>query len=220
MQDLILHEQFECEVLEYLNRFRLLDPLVFGGGTMLRLCHGLNRYSVDLDFWIHKPIEIQPFFLKIQDVLSKQYLVKDAMDKHFSLVFEIKSHNFPRSLKIEIRKESNPKRVIERSIVYSEYSTIQVMLYTVSLQSMIKEKISAFLDRKEIRDIFDIEFLVKKGVPLDMDVDTAKKVFDQIDRFKTIDYKSKLGSIISNDQRMYYNEKNFYILKEKLKQIF
>ena len=35
---------------------KLLDPLVFGGGTMLRLCHDLNRYSVDLDFWFLKKI--------------------------------------------------------------------------------------------------------------------------------------------------------------------
>ena len=44
------HEIFEMEVLEKLKNARLLDPLVFGGGSMLRLCHELNRYSVDLDF--------------------------------------------------------------------------------------------------------------------------------------------------------------------------
>ena len=45
------HEIFEIEVLEKLKNTRLLDPLVFGGGTMLRLCHEMQRYSVDLDFW-------------------------------------------------------------------------------------------------------------------------------------------------------------------------
>ena len=45
------HEIFEIEVLEKLKNARLLDSLVFGGGTMLRLCHELKRYSVDLDFW-------------------------------------------------------------------------------------------------------------------------------------------------------------------------
>ncbi len=52
MQDLIQHEQFELEVLDRLNSGRLLTNLIFGGGTMLRLCHGLDRYSVDLDFWV------------------------------------------------------------------------------------------------------------------------------------------------------------------------
>jgi hypothetical protein len=40
------HEIFEIEVLDKMNSIRALDPLVFGGGTMLRLCHELNRYSV------------------------------------------------------------------------------------------------------------------------------------------------------------------------------
>ena len=50
MRDLILHEQFELEILSRMQSGRLLDALVFTGGTMLRLCHGLERYSVDLDF--------------------------------------------------------------------------------------------------------------------------------------------------------------------------
>ena len=52
MQDLIKQEQFELEVLDRLQSGRFLDRLVFGGGTMLRLCYGLGRYSVDLDFWL------------------------------------------------------------------------------------------------------------------------------------------------------------------------
>ena len=44
------HEVFQIEVLDKMNSAKLLEPLVFGGGTMLRLCHELNRYSVDLDF--------------------------------------------------------------------------------------------------------------------------------------------------------------------------
>ena len=48
------HEIFEIEVLETLKNSKLLEPLVFGGGTMLRLCFELKRYSADLDFWFVK----------------------------------------------------------------------------------------------------------------------------------------------------------------------
>jgi hypothetical protein len=54
MRDLIKQEQFELEVLDRLQSGRFLDRLVFGGGTMLRLCYGLDRYSVDLDFWLRR----------------------------------------------------------------------------------------------------------------------------------------------------------------------
>jgi predicted nucleotidyltransferase component of viral defense system len=53
MQDLIKQEQFEIEVLDRLKSGRFLDNLIFTGGTMLRLCYGLNRFSVDLDFWLY-----------------------------------------------------------------------------------------------------------------------------------------------------------------------
>ena len=51
MQDLIEQERFEIEVLDRLNSGRFLRIFIFCGGTMLRLCHGLDRFSLDLDFW-------------------------------------------------------------------------------------------------------------------------------------------------------------------------
>ena len=56
------HEVFEIEVLEKMNSAKMLEPLVFGGGTMLRLCHELSRYSVDLDFWFVKKISKDAYF--------------------------------------------------------------------------------------------------------------------------------------------------------------
>ena len=65
MQDLIKQEIFELEVLEKLKNNRILEPLVFVGGTMLRLCHDLNRYSVDLDFWLIKKVDIKNILPKL-----------------------------------------------------------------------------------------------------------------------------------------------------------
>ncbi len=56
------HEVFEIEILDKMNSAKVLEPLVFGGGTMLRLCHELNRYSVDLDFWFIKRIPQEKYF--------------------------------------------------------------------------------------------------------------------------------------------------------------
>jgi predicted nucleotidyltransferase component of viral defense system len=54
MDTLRQHEIFEIEVLDKMKSAKVLDHLVFGGGTMLRLCHELSRYSIDLDFWFIK----------------------------------------------------------------------------------------------------------------------------------------------------------------------
>jgi len=73
MDTLQQHEVFEMEVLDKMNSAKLLDPLVFGGGSMLRLCHELNRYSVDLDFWFVKKISQKGFFEKIRKSLEIDY---------------------------------------------------------------------------------------------------------------------------------------------------
>ncbi len=73
MDTLQQHEVFEMEVLDKMNSAKQLDPLVFGGGYMLRLCHELNRYSVDLDFWFVKKISQEGFFEKIRKSLSSFY---------------------------------------------------------------------------------------------------------------------------------------------------
>lgn len=217
MQDLIKQEQFELEVLERLNSKKFLNYLVFGGGSMLRLCFGLNRFSVDLDFWIIKDIDTDKLFNDLRDYLSGFYELTDSANKFYTSLFEIRSKDYPRRLKIEIRKETK-KIKTEQVIAYSKYSNMQVFLKVVSLQEIMKAKIAAFLERKEIRDIFDIEFLLKKGISIDESSENLKKILKGIDSFNTNDYSVKLGSLLEKEQRNYYASENFKILKSTIKE--
>jgi len=217
MQDLIKQEQFELEVLDKLNSKRFLDDLLFGGGTMLRLCFNLNRYSVDLDFWIAKNINRNKLFNNLKVYLEKSYIIKDCANKFYTLLYEIKSKQYPRSLKIEIRKEIK-KVKSEQAIAYSRYSNIQVILKVISLEDMMSSKVRAFLDRKEIRDVFDIEFLLKKGINLSESKEVMEKILKEINNLKSRDYAEKLGSILESNQRQYYKTENFKILKLVIKE--
>jgi len=212
MQNLIKQEQFEIEVLNRLNSARLLDVLVFGGGTMLRLCYGLNRFSADLDFWFIKKVDFSEFFRKCKNYLKKYYMIKDAANKYYTILFEIKSEKYPRNLKIEIRKEIKNIKY-EDAIAYSRYSNIQVLVKTVNLNEMMNSKIKAFLERTEIRDCFDIEFLLRRGIPIEASSDILKKILKKIDSLSKRDYTVKLGSILDESERSYYNKNNFKILK-------
>jgi len=205
MQDLIEQERFELEALDRLNSGRFLRSLIFGGGTMLRLCHGLDRFSVDLDFWLVPRQEAQSIFSALQSYLSQHYVIKDAADKFHTLLFELRSPVFPRSLKIEIRKEVK-KIQTEQSIAFS-------LLRTVSLRHMMSSKIAAFLDRGEIRDAFDMEFLVKKGIYPDAGPEIAVEIVRRLDALTPRDYSVKLGSLLPAEIRTYYRQRNFVILK-------
>ena len=138
------HEVFEIEVLEKMNSAKMLEPLVFGGGTMLRLCHELNRYSVDLDFWFVKKVSKDAFFETGRKTFEKDYEITDAQMKHYTILFELRSARYPKRLKIEMRKEW--KEVdYQQTIAFSRFSTKQVLLKAHTLDQTMKNKMKPFL---------------------------------------------------------------------------
>jgi predicted nucleotidyltransferase component of viral defense system len=218
MQNLKQHEKFEIEVLGVLNSRKLLEPLLFGGGTMLRLCHGLNRYSVDLDFYFLKDLNTDEFNEKMLDCLSNRYNITDSAKKHFTMLYECKSNDYPQRLKIEVRKVRQEFKY-EESIAFSVHSNEQVLLKTLTLEQMMKNKISAFLDRYVIRDCFDIEFLIKKGIELNISKENALMIKSRMAGFKKKDFDVGLGSLLEAEGRRYYSDNRFKILGSKLQDL-
>lgn len=215
MQTLQNLEKLEIEVLELLNSIKALDSLYFGGGTMLRLCHNLNRYSTDLDFWLDTKADTKSFFITLKKSLSENYRLVDSANKKFTLLYEIKSPSLNRSLKIEIRKEQQNFEW-ERKIAFSKFTNKQVLVKGLTLKQMMLNKFEALLSRKIIRDCFDIEFLLMRGVTLPSDKDKLQKALSIINNFKEQDYKVTLGSILDEKDRKFYLQNRFSFLKEEL----
>jgi hypothetical protein len=219
MDTLQQHEVFEMEVLDKMNSAKLLDPLVFGGGSMLRLCHELNRYSVDLDFWFAKKIAQDRFFERIRRALEIDFEITDAQVKHYTLLLELRSPIYPKRLKIEIRRELKASDYQE-TIAFSRFSTSQVILKAHTLDQTMENKMDAFLSRGEIRDCFDIEFLLRRGVELHFKGQASFLAFqNKLDHLTERDFKVKLGSILERDLREYYVRDKFSYLKGKLAQL-
>ena len=210
------HEQFEMEVLETLKNARILESLVFGGGTMLRLCHELPRYSADLDFWKIKSVNDDRLLEKLRTTLSKEYELTDAQINHFAVLVELRSSRFPKRLKIEIRREIKDWD-FEIKIAFSKYSMKQVLLNAHTLIQTMENKIAAFLDRNEIRDAFDIEFLLRRGISLPLlSTQQINSLLIHLQNFTVRDFKVTLGSIIESDLRAYYVENGFKFLQQKV----
>ncbi|OGS22165.1 MAG: hypothetical protein A3J83_03675 [Elusimicrobia bacterium RIFOXYA2_FULL_40_6] len=215
MLNLIKQEQFELEVLDKLNSAKILNNLVFIGGTMLRLCYGLERFSTDLDFWLIDEVKTAVLYGKIKDYLAQYYKISDTKDKFYTMLYEVKSEKYPRSLKIEIRKNLI-KAKTEKSIAYSKYSNLQVLVKTPPLNDVMDSKIETFLSRNEIRDVFDIEFLYKKGAKMSVSKEVLKELLAKIDALPLNDYKVKLGSLLEQELRSYYTKEKFKILKSAI----
>ncbi len=214
-KDLRELEIFEIEVLELLNSSRLLDNFYLGGDTMLRLCHNLNRYSTDLDFWRKAGVDQIALYAKLNKQLSEKYQILDSKNKFHTIIFQIRSAASKRSLKIEIRKEQTNFEW-ERKIAFSRFTTKQIQLNGLTLNQMMKNKIAALISRKIIRDAFDIDFLLKRGVQMEAEKEELAKMLDVIESFKARDFKVTLGSLLDSEEREFYNKNKFSFLKEEI----
>ncbi len=208
-------EILEIEILELLNSIKALEYLYFGGGTMLRLCHNLNRYSTDLDFWLDTASDSKQMYQLIRKALAENYKLTDAMNKRNTLLFELKSSSVSRSLKIEIRKEQKDFSW-EYKIAFSKFTVKQVLVKALTLEQMMLNKFEALISRKLIRDAFDIEFLIIRGVELPSDKIKLQEAIKIINNFKEQDFKVTLGSILDDRDRKFYLTNKFKLLKEEI----
>jgi predicted nucleotidyltransferase component of viral defense system len=210
------HEALEMEVLQWLRSKGLLRNLVFGGGTMLRLCHEMPRYSLDMDFWFYKETEYDSFYQQLENLIGEDYDVTDMQNKFYSILAEIRKVAGMQKLKIEIRKTLAPSGSSEEKIAFSPHFPTQVLVRGLTLKQMLRNKASALLDRGEIRDAFDLEFLARRGVDLDLNEEDKEKIIKRLQGFLKRDFSVKLGSLLLPEVREYYNQKKFVYLEEKL----
>jgi len=205
-------------VLETLHSARLLPRLVFTGGTMLRLCHGLGRYSVDLDFWTPRGTASGRLYAALHRALAARYAIRDAANKRFTLLFELRSPDAPRALKIEVRKDV-PRVRTEPALAFSAHWPRQVLVTAVALPDFMRRKADAFLARREIRDAFDMEHMLKRGVPVAEPPVRARALLTALGSLTRADYTVKLGSLLEPGLRRYYVRENFVLLAGTLRQL-
>ena len=217
MWDLSKHERMEMEILNGLNSKKILSHLIFCGGTMLRLCHELNRYSVDLDFWFIDNKKIDNIYRDIKNYLDENYKVRKSSNKDNSVLFEFGIKDYPRNLKIEIRNEKEDIQY-EEKIAFSKHTSIQVIVKAASLEEMMRAKVKTFLSRLQIREVFAIEFLLRRGIKINASKEELKNMEKLIRRFKAKDYKISLGSLLEFKDRQYYKTANFRYLVEHIKE--
>jgi predicted nucleotidyltransferase component of viral defense system len=200
------HERFEIELLDALRRAKALDGIVFGGGTMLRLCHQMERYSVDLDFFQAEPARdfADGFERMTRAAEELGCSVTDSAEKRFSWLLELRRSGAPRRLKVEVRKDDAWAREREVGIAFSRFvPRLQVRVTICSLRQIWINKVEALRSRREIRDAYDLEFLLRRGAgrPDELTVGELRELRSIIAGFKSADFSSRLGTLLPPDER-------------------
>lgn len=181
--------------LAALSRTDFFKKAAFYGGTALRIFHGLDRYSEDLDFSLldkEPNFSLQPYFNVIHEefeslgirvsIREKEKRYKTPIESAFlksetiwqELVLEdiIKQHGIKsnRSIKIKIEIDRVPPLDFETE----EKLLIKPFSFYVNcfdLSSLFAGKLHALLFRKwknrvKGRDWYDMEWYIRKGIAL------------------------------------------------------
>ncbi len=191
-----LREIMQEITLAALSRTDFFEKAAFYGGTALRIFYGLDRFSEDLDFSLMKADEgftLEPYFSAILtefDALGikvrineKEKAKRSAIESAFlktetiwkELVLEdilkqtgVKS-NKPIKIKIEVDRNPPLGFQTEEKLLIRPFS---FYVRCFKLPSLFAGKLHALLYRKwnnrvKGRDWYDLEWYIKKGIPLD-----------------------------------------------------
>jgi predicted nucleotidyltransferase component of viral defense system len=192
-----LREIMQEITLAGLSRTDFFEKAAFYGGTALRISYGLDRYSEDLDFSLLKPdsdFSIERYFKAILDefrslghtvsIKEKKKTNQTAIDSAFlkaetiwqEIILEdiIKEtgvrSNRTLKIKIEVDRQPSLNFKTEEKLLLRPFS-FYLKCFTKS--SLFAGKMHALLFRKwknrvKGRDWYDLEWYIKKGIPLDV----------------------------------------------------
>lgn len=170
-------KDYLLELLLYTISRRARAALVFKGGTALYKLHGLNRFSEDLDFTlVARRFDVEKCVLSC---LADLRLLD--LDVHLKSIEryhnEINVKLYFKGPLYDGRKESlafialnislreRPLRHVKTEFLVTTYREIPSFNVTVmDLSEMLAEKCRAILTRNKPRDVYDMWFLLKKGL--------------------------------------------------------
>ena len=154
--------------------------LVFKGGTALAFFYGLNRFSEDLDFTLNGDLDLSRLVKEIEkdfELLNIRATFKIIEDnpKSFSFRIGIEGPLFTKEIercfiRVEISKREKISKNLEIKELRPIYPDILPFFVTVmNLEEILAEKVSAFW-RGKSRDLYDVWFLLEKGVKVDLEL--------------------------------------------------
>ena len=182
---LFTQERDYVQVLFLSRLYEHKIPLVFKGGTCLRLLHNSPRFSEDLDFTSLETKDVKPIFKNALDKLKliglDGKLNKEKKSK-FAVSYRMRYKGplytgKPISMG-SIRLEVSLRDMLldpELLTIPSTYpDTPPFLASCMPVEEILAEKIRALLKRSKPRDIFDAWFLINKGVKVDLDLINKK----------------------------------------------
>ncbi len=220
LRPVIEKELLHYDILFCLDQKGLLDNLVFQGGTSLRLCHGGNRFSEDLDFAGGKDFSsamLAGMKSCIGDYLGARYglavTVKEPailkedpkyaelnIDKWQIAVVTVPDRKDVPKQRIKIEIANIPAYTKEAVPLKANYEFLpdgydDTLIFAETLNEVMADKlVSLAATQKYVRhrDIWDLSWLKQQGATVQPDL-----VEQKVDDYRLLNYPDMLDSIIA-----------------------
>lgn len=223
------HRRIMLKVLEEISNDSLLaNNLGFKGGTACYFLHGLNRFSVDLDFDLLDEKKDEVVKARLLEILNKYGSVKTKTSIKVSYSDECQA------LKIDLsnRHKNNKLNTYEVKDIVSGLS-----LKVLQKEDIFAHKLVALIDRSASsvsgdkfianRDLYDIHFFFTNGWSFNKEIieqhtgqkfgEYLQQVSDFIEKYSNeSNILDRLGELVDEKQRIWI-KKN--LKKEVLRQL-
>jgi len=202
----IFREYLQLTFLSYLYQEKNANKIFFKGGTALRLLFGSSRFSEDLDFSAnYNDLEITKLLKKIEGKINRELpgltiksLYKGKEGIRFRITYSQDIFKYPFSIRLDFHRQ--------KSIVNTQVSTLTtqfpIMIFPqivhLSGEGILIEKFEALNSRNKGRDVFDIWFLLSKGIHIEIVKD---KIIKNIENFPQSLLEKDLGTFLPRNQK-------------------
>jgi len=178
----ILREYLQVKLLDSFYKERSLKRTYFKGGTCLRLIFGSSRFSEDLDFTTYESNEkIERIIKKSLKNLSLEFpnislkVLRTLQGFSFKILLPTEISAQPLTVRLDFSKRESVIEPMVSPIETSLPILTTVVVDHLSQKEILAEKVRAITKREKGRDLFDLWFLLAKGVFLDREF-IAKKL--------------------------------------------
>lgn len=165
---------------------KIQRSLVFKGGTALYKFYNLNRFSEDLDFdLIDGKFDINKLVSNIKsnlELIGMKRTIEDVKNhgKEINVKFSIRGPLYNGSkesmtrVTLNLSKRERPKNTNEHLLIgnYQELPSFNILVLDV--EEIAAEKIRCILTRDKPRDVYDLWFLYKKGITINLSLVNLK----------------------------------------------
>lgn len=125
---------------------------VIHGGTAIWRCYGGKRFSEDIDVYISKEASVKKI---VNRIVLAGLRISLSRRRRGTVYYDIANNETGMSLQIKVAKK---KGILA---TYEKANGVRTEIYSLTPEMLIEEKITAYEDRKLIRDIYDIMVLTK-----------------------------------------------------------